>query len=83
MSRFNYTGSVQTAKSKDECLGFLKDILRTEKGKITSSSEGSEIKASFGNQILFRLLGAFLASDDMYPTIPLPKLTGHATFFLR
>lgn len=66
MSRFHYTGFVAAKKSKEECIESVKEVLRAEKGKI-SSTDDAAIKANFGNQILFRLLGAFLASDDMYP----------------
>ena len=67
-ARFNYTGKIQTSRSKDDCFRVLRELVKETKGTVFSF-EGADLKARFGSQFWFRFLGAFLATDNMFPMI--------------
>jgi len=74
MARFHYEGTVTTTKSKQECIDGIKKTLSGLGGKVVSNTAQDTFTSSLGNNMMFRFLGAFLASDSMWPMIANIKL---------
>ena len=75
MSRFFYAGSITTTSGIAECQQAIQSAFLLVKKQPFINHDGSYFQATLGNQFLFRFLGAFFASDSMYPMIVKISLT--------